>query len=122
MLNGYKKSGSTFSAEKLKLEMKKMEAELNELRYFMERNVERRTETLLKRIAVLESCNAALCDKLALASKESVVPKQPSAHTLPNINAGSNERGMKLYVMNGQARKPIYTHSQDIWGEHATAA
>jgi len=122
MLNGYKNSGSTLSAGKLMLEMKKMEAELKELRYYMEQNVERRTETLLKRITVLESCNAALCDKLAMANKEPAMLKQQPVHTLPNINAGSNDRGVKLYVMNSQVRKQIETNSQDIWVEHATAA
>jgi len=122
MLNGYKNSGSTLSAGKLMLEMKKMEVELKELRYYMEQNVERRTETLLKRITVLESCNAALCDKLAMANKEPAILKPQSAHTLPNINAGSNDRGVKLYVMNSQVRKQIETNAQDIWVEHATAA
>ena len=121
MLNGYKNSGSTLSAEKLVLEMEKMETELKELRYYMEQNVEQRTESLLKRIAVLESCNAALCDKLALASRAPAALKQP-AHTLPNINAGENDRSVKLYVMNSQVRKQIETNSQDIWVEHATAA
>lgn len=47
-----------------------MAAELNEHRYNLERNVSRRTEHLVKRIDLLESCNAKLCGKLAAAQRE----------------------------------------------------
>lgn len=66
---------------------KEMEAELNEHRYYLERNVEQRTEHLMKRIAVLESCNAALCDRLALIRRESGVPKQASAARIIRLGA-----------------------------------
>lgn len=49
---------------------KGMEAELAQHRYYLERNVELRTGQLVRRTAVLESCNKALCDKLALAKNE----------------------------------------------------
>ena len=49
---------------------KMLEDELNEHRYYLERKVEQRTEELSKRIKLLESCNTALCDKLAQAKKE----------------------------------------------------
>lgn len=55
---------------------KKMEAELKELRYHLEQNVELRTSQQAKRIALLESCNAKLCDKLNLAQRESAALKQ----------------------------------------------
>lgn len=48
---------------------KAMEAELHEHRYHLERNVEQRTEQLARRITLLESCNATLCGKLALARR-----------------------------------------------------
>ena len=51
-------------------EKKKLETELQGHRYYLERNVEMRTEQLMKRMALLESCNAALGAKLALAQKE----------------------------------------------------
>lgn len=51
------------------LAVKKLEAELNEHRYYLERKVEQRTEELVKRINLLESCNSTLCDKLAEAKK-----------------------------------------------------
>lgn len=51
-------------------EMKTMEAELNEHRYYLERKVEQRTEQLVTRITLLESCNATLCNKLAQARGE----------------------------------------------------
>lgn len=49
---------------------KEMEAELNEHRYRLEHQVKRRTEQLARSMTLLESCNAALCDKLAVAQKE----------------------------------------------------
>lgn len=61
-------------------EMKAMEAELNEHRYYLERKVEQRTEQLMRRLALLESCNASLCDKLALAHKELAALKQQPPH------------------------------------------
>lgn len=62
---------------------KEMEAELYELRYCLERNVERRTEQLLRRVALLESCNATLSDKLVSAYNELAALKQQPAYTLP---------------------------------------
>lgn len=52
------------------LEVKKLEAELNEHRYYLERKIEQRTDQLVKRIKLLELCNSSLCDKLAQAKKE----------------------------------------------------
>jgi glutamine amidotransferase PdxT len=49
--------------------LKKLEAELNEHRYYLEQKVEQRTEELVKRINLLESCNSTLCGKLAEAKK-----------------------------------------------------
>lgn len=122
MFIGYEKSGSTPSAGKVMPDMNKMEAELKELRYYMERNVELRTENLLKRIAVLESCNATLCDKLAQAHQEPVALKQQSARTLLNNDAEQNDCAVKLYVVNNQIRNPVGFVMQDKWDEHATAA
>lgn len=52
------------------LAMKKLEAELNEHRYYLERKVEQRTEQLVKCIKLLESCNTTLCEKLAQAKRD----------------------------------------------------
>lgn len=52
------------------LAVKKLEAELNEHRYYLERKVEQRTEQLVKRLILLESCNTTLCEKLAQAKRE----------------------------------------------------
>lgn len=64
-------------------EIKAMEAELNEHRYHCERKVKQRTEQLVKRISLLESCNASLCDKLASANKELAALKPQPAHNFP---------------------------------------
>ncbi len=50
--------------------IRKMKAELNQHRYYLDQQVEQRTEHLLKRIAFLESCNTTLCDKLAASRQE----------------------------------------------------
>lgn len=122
MFYGYKKSGSLVFVRNVMLDMQKMQAELKEHRYYLEQNVERRTENLLKRLAMLESCNAALCDKLAQAQQELIALKRQPAQIPPNIDAESNDRSVKLYVMSNQARKPFGSNAQESWGEHATAA
>jgi predicted nuclease with TOPRIM domain len=103
-------------------DMKKMKAELNELRYHLERNVKQRTEPLLKRIALLESCNTTLCDKLASVRKELTALKQQSVYTLAKKDTEPNDRTVKLYVMNNQTQKLLVSNAQDQWDEHATAA
>lgn len=54
-------------------DMKIMESELESHRYFLEQRVSARTEQLEKRIAILESCNAELCNQL---EKERMVSKK----------------------------------------------
>lgn len=56
---------------------KSMESELHEHRYYIERKVEQRTELLKRQMALLESCNAALCKKLE--SVQAVPPLQKTA-------------------------------------------
>lgn len=68
-------------------EMKVMEAELNEHRYNLERKVEQRTEQLMKRISLLESCNATLCDKLEHTMKDAAELKKQLASTLTGTNS-----------------------------------
>lgn len=116
MLNKYRKSGTTLFIGNAMLGMKKIKDELNEHRYYMERNVEQRTEHLLKRITVLESCNAALCGKLAMAQRDL------AALTLPKKDTSPKDRAVKLYVMNNQQRNSIGSNLQDKWAEHAAAA
>ena len=58
---------------------KEMEAELSGHRYNLERYVEQRTGQQMKRLALLESCNASLCDKLELAQRELTALKQQLA-------------------------------------------
>ena len=81
--------------------MKKMTSELNEHRYYLERNVDRRTEHLVKRIAVLEACNATLCGKLALSQKELTALK----HTMPPEISEPNDGSVKLYVLNSDVQE-----------------
>lgn len=70
---------------------KEMEAELSQHRYCLERHVESRTEQLMRRISLLESCNAALGDKLALARMElSALKREPAAEIVQHaLAAGS---------------------------------
>lgn len=58
---------------------KEMEAELHGYRHHLERHVDLRTGQLMKRIALLESCNASLGDKLALTQRELAALKQQLA-------------------------------------------
>jgi hypothetical protein len=91
MLNRYKKSEATLFIRKAVMDMMKIKAELYEHRYCLEKNVESRTEHLLKRIALLESCNATLCNRLASANQELVALKQLSAHALPCSDTQPND-------------------------------
>ena len=118
MLNEYKRSGAALFIRMIMLSMKKMKVELNEHRYYLERNVEQRTEHLLKHIAVLESCNAALCDKLALVQRDHAA-LQPA---LPGKDAEPKDRRLKLYVMNNQSQELIGSSVQDILDTQAAAA
>ena len=122
MLNSYKKSGAMLFVGKAMRDINKMKAELNELRYHLERNVEQRTEALSKRIALLESCNTTLCDKLASARKELAALKQPSLHLLAKKDMERHDRTVKLCIMNNQTQKLLVSNAQGQWDEHATAA
>lgn len=62
---------------------KRMEAELVDHRYCLERNVEQRTRQLMKRITTLESCNSSLCDELSSARLEIAALKQQLSQYLP---------------------------------------
>lgn len=72
--------------------MRELKSELNEHRYYLERNVELRTVHLLRKIAMLESCNAALCARLEAAQlqlagfgRQAVAPENESSLALPCI-------------------------------------
>lgn len=104
------------------LGMTKMKTELNEHRHRLEQSVESRTEQLLKRIALLESCNATLSGRLALAHKELAAHKQQPPHILPKKDTEPDDRTAKLYIMNNQAQKPVLSNTQNKEEEHAVAA
>ncbi len=122
MLKGYKKSDSLLFIRRLMRDMEEMKIELNEHRYYLERNVERRTQYLVARIALLESCNASLCDKLALAYKMPATIKLQAPSACPDGDAVTNDRAAKLYVLNNQTRMPVRMGVQGKWSEQATAA
>ena len=93
-----KKTSSTLYARRLMLlEMKKMAAELNEHRYYLEQKVAQSTEYLQKRIALLESCNATLCEKLTQTREALAALKVEPA---PAEAIGDTVTRLKLYVMN----------------------
>lgn len=98
MLNGYKRSGTALFAARLMPDI--MQDELDEL--YFEQHAELTIEHLLKRIAVLESCNAALCCKLALIQMDPAVRQPASRKKI----AKSNDRRLKLCVMDNPLLKP----------------
>lgn len=61
------------------------ETELNEPRNSLGLNVEEGTEHLLKLIASLEACNAALFNKLVQTQKELAALRQLPANALPGM-------------------------------------
>lgn len=92
------------------LKMKKLKAELNELRYYPEQIAVLRTEYLSLRIVFLESHNATLCDELACS--------QEKPAELRTIQQARSNPVMKLYVSDANRRLPVVTGMK----EHAAAA
>ena len=121
MSNRYEKSGAILYVRKVMLDRKKMKDELNEHRYFLERKVEEETAHLLKRIALLESCNATLSERLALANKEIFALKLPHAQIPAIQSVEPKHRVVKLCVTNSQAQKNVGSAKLDRWDEHAAA-
>ena len=122
MSNRYQRIDATLFVGKAMRDMREMKAELNEYRYCLEQNVERRTEHLLKRIALLESCNTTLGGKLAMAHVEIATLKHQPAYILPKEDMEPDNRTVKLYVMNNQTQKPVGLNAQGQGSEHAVAA
>lgn len=82
-------SGTPMFASGVMLEItdkKDMEAELNEHRHSLERHVEMRTSQMMKRMELLESCNATLSGKLTLAQRELAMLKQPPTASAEQAN------------------------------------
>jgi hypothetical protein len=69
IMNQTKENGST-QLFKVRPGRDEMKLELNEHHLYLERNVARRSDDLLKRIAVLESCHLTLCSKLAQLQRD----------------------------------------------------
>jgi hypothetical protein len=107
MLSKFKKSSTALFVFRVMREMDKMRSELHEHRYYIEKNVALRTEHLIKRIDVLEACNAALCGKLALSQKKLAALQH--IQTL-KINE-PNDSGAKLHIVNTRFRSVLRKHS-----------
>lgn len=122
MSNRYEKADTTLFIRKIMRDMKKMKAELNEHRYSLERNVARETECLLKRLTLLESCNATLSGKLAAAQREITALRQQASPAVPVKDMAPEERPAKLYVMSKQTQRAAGQGLYGEWGGHATAA
>lgn len=120
-MNKYKKTEPTLFYRKAMLDMKRVRDELKEHRYFLERSVERRTDHLSRRIALLESCNATLCDKLSTAYKEIVALKKKSTSDQPDKEAVKDDGNVKLYLVNNQALKQYEASVQKKSSEHVTS-
>lgn len=92
---------------------KEMEAELNQHRYRLDRHVESRTRQLMKRMVLLESCNATLSEKLAMARMELAALKQQSEYKV----AKPNDCSEKQHDLSQQTRK-IINSTRDNWIAH----
>lgn len=93
MSKKYQKTSTTLFLFHAMKQMKRLRSEVNEHRYYLERNVAHRTEHLIKRIELLEQCNAALCRKLTQNIK-------PIPASVPPAEAAA-----RLYVLNADARR-----------------
>lgn len=94
-------------------EMKVMEAELNEHRYYLERKVEQRTEQLVRRITLLETCNTTLCDKLAQARRDVAALHKQLASALSG--AKSDDCPRQLAGISGGMQKRYESDAKVSW-------
>lgn len=94
-------------------EIKMMEIELDEHRYYLEQKVEQRTEQLARRITLLESCNAALSSKLAQARSDIAELNKMLAIVLPDT--GSNDCPRQLSVISDSAQKRSESGAKESW-------
>lgn len=97
MLND--KIDATIFVRKVLLDMREMKFELNEHRYYLERKVALRTAHLMKRIELLESCNATLCEKLTQTREALAMLKQSPISAPVEVGADTVTK-LRLYVMN----------------------
>lgn len=74
---------NTLYLGKFMLNIRKIKRELYEHRYYFEKNVVNRTEHLMKRIKLMEACNASLSYKLALSQKELAALKDGKTKPIP---------------------------------------
>ena len=98
-VNTYKRTESAQHAARVMLDLKKLTAELDEHRYYLELNVARRTEHLLKRIALLEACNATLCEKMDSAQKELASLQQDKSAKLFALKTPQREESVSMPVV-----------------------
>lgn len=101
-------------------EMKTMEEELNEHRYYLEKKVEQRTEQLVRRITLLETCNATLCDKLAQARRDNTALRKQLARAISE--AGSDDCLGQLTGISDGIRQRLEPDSSDALIGYAVSA
>ena len=102
-------SNRQFPVRSSALEVKKLVAELNEHRYYLERKVEQRTEQLVKRIELLESCNTTLCNKLAQAKRDIAALQKQIDNNLSGIKSNNCTgllTGISLEIVDGTQNQP----------------
>lgn len=96
-----KKSSTMLHVFRLKQIIKKMKSELDEHRYYLERNVAQRTEYLTRHIEVLETCNATLCSKLTQLQKEH------GAGLLAGNQKDHDEKVAKFFLVNNRIQSQL---------------
>ncbi len=90
MLKVYSKIVPDLFVGGVRQKIRRMKNELFELRYFLEKNVKIRTEPLLKRIAMLESCNVTLGEKLVSSQQENSVLRFRQKNLIENVHDSSS--------------------------------
>ncbi len=98
MSNIYLQSGTPLHVFSVQQQLKKLSAELAEHRYYLERNVSRRTEHLNRQIELLESCNSTLCGQLAEYKKQIAILQQSAKQQV--VETGEN--AARLYLVNNK--------------------
>lgn len=96
------KPGATLFISKTMHDIRRVRALLREHRYCLEKNVEKQTDHLMRRIAQLESANSALCDDITRIYEQVAALKcEPEAGLQPE-EAGVHAHGARLYLISNQ--------------------
>ena len=98
------KPGAALFISKTMHDIRRVKALLREHRYCLEKNVEKKTDHLMKRIAQLDSANSALCDDITRIYEQVAALKSEPEAKFQADETGVHAHGARLYLVSNQTR------------------